>query len=42
MKCMKAILAVMNPTYVVVDIRPENKSGFESMTSAIPVQCSNN
>lgn len=24
MKCMKAILAVMNPTYEVVELKPEN------------------
>ena len=45
MKCMKAILAVVNPTYVVAEIGPENIhvcSGFEPMTSAIPMQCSAN
>ena len=26
-KCLKAILTVMNPTYVVVEIRPEKISG---------------
>ena len=28
MKCMKAILAVKNPTYVVVEIRPGKISGL--------------
>lgn len=27
MECKKAILAVINPTYVVVEIRPEKNSG---------------
>ena len=43
---MKSILAVMNATYVVKEIRPEKKiqtrTGFETMASAISVQCSNN
>ena len=35
----------MNTTELVVEIRPEKNSGrtgFEPMTSAIPVQCSTN
>ena len=45
---MKAIFAVMNTTQVVVKRTPEKKkkiqacTGFEPMTSAIPVQCSTN
>ena len=41
----EAILAVMNTTKEIVKIWPENNqacTGFELMTSAIPVQCSNN
>ena len=40
---MKAIFIAMITTYVVVKIRPEKIqvcTGFEPMTSAIPVQCS--
>ena len=44
---MEAILVVMNTTQLVVKIRPEKKkirasTGFERMTSAIPVQSSTN
>ena len=42
---MKAISAVMNTTYAVVKRRPEKIqacTGFEPMTSAIPVQRSTN
>ena len=44
---MKAIFAVMNATQVVVKRTPEKKkiqacTGFEPMTSAIPLQCSTN
>ena len=43
---MEGIFAVMNTTQAVVKIRPERKiqacTGFESQTSAIPVQCSAN
>ena len=42
---MKAIFAVMNTTSAVVKIRPEKIqacTGFEPMTSAIPVQRSTN
>ena len=39
------ILAAMNTTELVVGIRPEKiqaRTGFEPMTSAIPVMCSTN
>ena len=39
------ILATMNTTELVVGIRPEKiqaRTGFEPMTSAIPVMCSTN
>ena len=45
---MKVILAVMCTAWAVVKIRPDKKkkirarTGFEPMTSAIPVQCSTN
>ena len=42
---MKAIYAVMNTSGAIVKIRPEKIqacTGFEPMTSAIPVQCSTN
>ena len=43
---IEAILAVMNTTELVVEIRPEKKiqarMGFEPMTSAIPSQRSTN
>ena len=44
---MKVILAVMCTAWAVVKIRPEKKkiqarTGFEPMTSEIPVQCSTN
>ena len=43
---MEAILVFMNTTQLVVKIRPEKKiwarTGFERMTSAIPVQSSTN
>ena len=40
MECKKAILAVINPTYVVVEIRPEKipaRTGFEPIIFAMPV-----
>ena len=43
-KRIKEILAAMNTTELVVEIRPGKKiqarTGFEFVTSAIPVQCS--
>ena len=42
---MKAIYAVMNTSEAIVKIRPEKIqacTGFEPVTSAIPVQCSTN
>ena len=42
---MKAIFAIMKTACAVVKIKPENFQackGFESMTSAIPVQRSTN
>ena len=43
---MKEIFAVLNTTWAVVKIRPEKniqaRTGFELLTSAIPVQRSTN
>ena len=41
---MKAIFAVMNPTWTVVKLRPKKKfsTGFKPMTFAILVECSTN
>ena len=42
---IESILAVMNTTEIVVEIRPEKiqvRTGFESITSVIPVQRSTN
>ena len=41
---IEATLAVVNTTGLIVEIRPEKiqaRTGFEPMTSAIPVQRSN-
>ena len=40
---IKKILAVINPTYAVAKRKPEKirLAGIRTLTSAIPVQCSN-